>query len=406
MSNRSSSIESDLADEIERVPMLSTHSHFAGAAPYANVDQLMAALAMSKHMSGRWRPGVSSGTEDVPLTKRSDEDTHQHVFRVRMLVQTFQEVFGYRGERLTREGLAEILPKVNAVRGADEAEAVARALGLANIAIQVVDRLDLDRCTDRLRTTRRLADIRPWQEAAASGTALDGYLSAFADAMREWRHSEPIVALKIPHAYSRTLSFSDPSELRARQLYERGPEKLGPADHFVVEDYLVRHALRLCAELGLPVQIHTGFGWRSGEPLRLENANVMHLVPLFEAPDFRGVRFLIFHGSWPYTAEMAYLAAAYENVYLDFNCLVYLSRDLSERTLSEWLDIVPLHKIMTGTDSPMLEVWMAAARETRKVLTRVLARKVLDGLYSEEMALDAARAILNLNAQEALDISL
>ena len=76
------------------------------------------------------------------------------------------------------------------------------------------------------------------------------------------------------------------------------------------------------------------------------------------------------------------------------------------RTLSEWLDIVPLHKIMTGTDGPYLEWWISTAHETRKVLAKVLSQKVINGLYSEDMAVEAARAILNLNAQEALDISL
>jgi len=60
--------------------------------------------------------------------------------------------------------------------------------------------------------------------------------------------------------------------------------------------------------------------------------------------------------------------------------------------------------MMTGTDGPYLEWWIATARETRRVLAEVLEHKVSQGLYSEETALDAARAILNGNAREALDL--
>jgi predicted TIM-barrel fold metal-dependent hydrolase len=185
--------------------------------------------------------------------------------------------------------------------------------------------------------------------------------------------------------------------------YNQG-SNAGPREPRTVEDYLTRHGLRQCNDSGLPVQIHTGFGWSSGTPLHLDNADVSNLIPLFEAPEFRKVRFLIFHGSWPNTGTMGYLAASYENVYLDFNCLVALSREVAARSLSEWLDIVPLQKLMTGTDGPYLEWWIATARETRRVLTEVLSRKVYQGLYSETMALDAAKAVLQTNAREALGL--
>ena len=406
MPKGTSRIEDDLESEIERIPMLSTHSHFAGSALYQNADEFMEAVSLFKHLSGRWQPMVHKEINNLPLTKRSEEETHQHVFRIRMLVQTLQRLFGYEGERLTKKGVDKILSKLNAIRGPDEAKAVSRALDLANIDIQVVDSIDTNRCFERLRTARRIANILSWEEAAASGKSLSEYLSIFADKMREWKKSESIVALKFPFAYSRTLSISDPPESHVKRIYKRDPSTLEHFDHRLMEDFLIRHSLRQCAEIDFPVQIHTGFGWANGKPLHIDDANVMNLVPLFESPEFRNVRFLIFHGSWPFTAEMGYLAASYENVFLDFNCMVALSRDMLGRTLSEWLDIVPLHKIMTGTDGPYLEWWISTAHETRKVLAKVLSQKVINGLYSEDMAVEAARAILNLNAQEALDISL
>ena len=393
-----------LAREMDRIPLVSTHAHFEGAAPYESVDSFWKTTVLYQHLSGRWRPPVPDGGADTPMTPRSEEETHQHVFRVRMMVRVLQETFGYEEELLTRDGIAKILPRLNEIRGDDDVAAMHRTLDLANIDVQVIDQLALGQCTERLRTARRFENELTWQQARKAGTSFDACLATRADLVRAWAAEPAVATLKLPFAYVRTLNVTNPSEAEARSAYDTRTQDLDSVAQRTIEDFLIRHGLRQCSESGLPVQIHTGFGWSSGRPLRLADADVGNLVPLFEDAAFRDVRFLIFHGSWPYTQTMGYLAASFENVYLDFNCMVALSREMTGRALSEWLDVVPLHKMMTGTDGPYLEWWIATARETRRVLAEVLEHKVSQGLYSEETALDAARAILNGNAREALDL--
>ena len=246
--------------------------------------------------------------------------------------------------------------------------------------------------------------VGSWWQRAVNSMSFDEYLAHLADRLKRWK-LEGVVGVKTIRAYTQGLAVGDPTTADARRIYESNPLRADERARGILQDLLFRHVLRQCDRLDLPVQIHAGFGWWKLDSLHLEKARATLLVPLFEHPDFRNVRFMVFHGSWPYTAEMAYLASIYENVYLDFNCMAPLSGEMLERALSEWLDIVPLHKLMTGTDGSILEICGAVASETRRVLAKVLAKKIEEDLYTEELALEAAHAILHRNAEEAYQLS-
>ncbi|HWD71111.1 MAG TPA: hypothetical protein VG779_01170, partial [Actinomycetota bacterium] len=72
-------------------------------------------------------------------------------------------------------------------------------------------------------------------------------------------------------------------------------------------DTLVFDAAACCRALGVPLQVHCGFG-DPDEDLAL--ASPLGLRPLFEDPGLRGLHVMLLH-CYPYHREAAYLAAVY-----------------------------------------------------------------------------------------------
>jgi uncharacterized protein len=66
----------------------------------------------------------------------------------------------------------------------------------------------------------------------------------------------------------------------------------------------------------VPVQFHVGYGDADTDLLL---GNPLHLRAVLERPDYRGMPVVLLHECYPYTREGGYLAAIYENVYLDLS---------------------------------------------------------------------------------------
>jgi predicted TIM-barrel fold metal-dependent hydrolase len=94
------------------------------------------------------------------------------------------------------------------------------------------------------------------------------------------------------------------------------------------------------------------------------------------------------------------LARYFGNCYLDLAWMVLFSPSAAKRTLAEAMDIVPIDRLMMGTDTANLEEMYGTVKFTRRVLAEVLAEKVAGGYLTEVAALSAARRILHDNAME------
>ena len=122
----------------------------------------------------------------------------------------------------------------------------------------------------------------------------------------------------------------------------------------------------------------------------------MHLVNLFI--EYREAKFDLFHGSYPYMGEALSLAKNFPNVYLDLCWLHIISPSAGARMLHEAIETVPANKIFAfGGDFLIPEGAYGHSVIGRKVLTDVLAEKVMDGYLSEDEALHLARLILREN---------
>ena len=117
------------------------------------------------------------------------------------------------------------------------------------------------------------------------------------------------------------------------------------------------------------------------------------------------MKFILFHGGYPFGGELAAVAKGFRNVYIDMCWLYIISPSYSERYLHEWLETVPASKIMAfGGDFRNVENIYGHLLFARQVVTKVLTEKVRDGYFSEDEALKIAQMILHDNAIRILNL--
>lgn len=148
------------------------------------------------------------------------------------------------------------------------------------------------------------------EDVAVRGVEADGYADAFRAAALDEVRRPGVVAVKSVAAY-RTGFGLDPARPQddevtraARRWQARGGRLEDPV--------LVRHLLWTAVDLGLPLQLHTGFG---DDDIRLHRADPSLLTDWLHLTAGT-IPVLLLH-CWPYQRQAAYLAAVFERVYLD-----------------------------------------------------------------------------------------
>ncbi len=210
---------------------------------------------------------------------------------------------------------------------------------------------------------------------------------------------EGFVAIKNQSAYFRSLYYEDVSEQRASEIFQRimksGDEPLSAEVCQPLADYMWYRILDLALRYDKPVQIHTGL--QAGDGNYIQNSNPALLANLFLK--YRNVKFILFHGGYPYGGELATLVKNFRNVYMDLCWLYIISPSYSERYLHEWLETVPVGKITGfGGDYENVENIYGHLLFAREILANVLVEKVRKRYFTEEEAVKMARMILHDNA--------
>ena len=224
-----------------------------------------------------------------------------------------------------------------------------------------------------------------------------------------------IAGIKIALAYRRPLYFEKRSYAEAEEAFNSiyktrtfhreiidadkdysrmTPDSPGTDALKPMQDYLVHLAIIEAGKRELPIQIHTGL--HEGNENILTNSDPMQLVNLFM--EYKEAKFDIFHGSWPYCGQLGALAKNYPNVYLDMSWMHIISPAKARTALSEWLDEVPVNKILGfGGDYLAVEGSYGHSVIARDNIAKVLACKVDDGDYSIEEAKQYASMMLRDN---------
>jgi len=206
------------------------------------------------------------------------------------------------------------------------------------------------------------------------------------------------VALKSIAAYRTGLAIQEwtdeQAEASLRDYHQDGSSRLA---HKPLLDSLLHVAFAEAARQEVPVQFHCGYG-DADTDLRL--GNPLHLRAVLERPDYRGMPVVLLHECYPYTREGGYLAAVYENVYLDLSYgIPLLGYGEMFSFTHQALGVAPISKLLYSSDGiGVPEIHWMSAIDGRHVLGQALEELVAHGELSIPEAEAAGEKVLRGNA--------
>jgi predicted TIM-barrel fold metal-dependent hydrolase len=245
---------------------------------------------------------------------------------------------------------------------------------------------------------RPLLRIESVAGGLVEGAATFGELTERYDAALRAARDEGYLGLKSIIAYRTGLAVEAVDEAAAAEAYEHQRGLGARVSVKPLLDHLLVRALGIARELGLSMQLHTGYGDRD---LDLALGDPLHLRGLLESGAADGVPLVLLHGSWPYTREAAYLAAVHEHVYTDIaTCIPPLGFGEMVAMWRSALAVAPVSRIQASTDAAGVpEQAGLGARWGRRSLAVALEELVSAGMLRASEAEEAAAAILAGNAQ-------
>lgn len=163
-------------------------------------------------------------------------------------------------------------------------------------------------------------------------------------------------------------------------------------------DYLVDRAVDLASEVRWPISVHTGM--LAGNWGDFTATRPRLLIPLLKR--HREARFDLYHAGIPWVREVGVIGKNFPNTWLNLCWCHVISQEMTCAALNEWLDLVPVNKIIGfGGDYnvPVEKVYghLVMAKED---VARVLADRVSRGRMSRDDALEIARMWFYDNPKE------
>ncbi|MEU9732926.1 amidohydrolase family protein [Streptomyces sp. NPDC048002] len=223
------------------------------------------------------------------------------------------------------------------------------------------------------------------EAVARAGVEPDAYAAGFRRAAEEAVRRPGVVAVKSVAAY-RTGFGLDPARPAEAEVTEAARRWLAAGGR-LADPVLVRHLLWTAVDLGLPLQLHTGFG---DNDLRLHRADPALLTDWLRLTAGT-VPVLLLH-CWPFQRQAAYLAAVFEHVYLDVGlALHHVGPARARAVLEEALEITPFRKLLYSSDAfGPAEFHLLGAVSFRQGLAALLQ----DRVDADELSLtDALRVV-------------
>jgi len=160
----------------------------------------------------------------------------------------------------------------------------------------------------------------------------------------------------------------------------------------VVDPVLVAFGVHEAAALGLPLQVHTGFGDRD---LDLRTADPLHLLPLLRSV---GSPVLLLH-CYPFHRHAGYLAQAVEHVSFDVGLAISHLGARSVELVAETMELAPFGKQLYSSDAYGLpELHYLGAVLWRRAMGEVLGAWVRRGDWSEADAIRVVDLVARENA--------
>jgi len=169
-----------------------------------------------------------------------------------------------------------------------------------------------------------------------------------------------------------------------------------------LRDLVLRRTLGLCADLGMPMQVHTGFG---DSELRMADADPLLLDDLLRTPEGAAADVVLIHGAFPWHEQVAHLAGTRPHVWAEFSLANLISPATTADRLLRMVDLAPTHRLLLGSDGhgPPETHWFALAmlRDAWITLCDRLSGVVRPGWLADverRIFADNARAVYRLDA--------
>ena len=238
----------------------------------------------------------------------------------------------------------------------------------------------------RVHTVVRLERVA--EELAATGAGPREFLTRYPGVLAG--AASGAVAVKSIVAYRHGLDF-DPARPGYAEVRRAADGWLGAAAgpaagadpaaarYRITSPVLLRFLLWSAIDLGLPIQIHTGFGDRD---LDLHRCNPLLLTDFIRATASAGVPLMLLH-CYPYHREAGYLAHIYPHVYCDVGLALNFTGARAHAILAESLELTPFAKTLYASDAFGLpELHYLGAVVFRRALRTVLAEWLGDGMLT------------------------
>ena len=145
--------------------------------------------------------------------------------------------------------------------------------------------------------------------------------------------------------------------------------------HKPLLDTLLHVAFAQAARQEVPIQFHVGYGDADTDLLL---GNPLYLRRVLQKPEYRGMPVILLHECYPYTRQGGYLAAVYENAYLDLSYGIPLLGYGEMLSLTrQALGVAPSSKLMYSSDGiGVPELHWISALDGRRVLGEALGEMV------------------------------
>ncbi|WP_260462203.1 amidohydrolase family protein [Streptomyces sp. TRM72054] len=224
------------------------------------------------------------------------------------------------------------------------------------------------------------------EAVAAAGVEPGEYARTFEAAAWEAVRQPGVVAVKSVAAY-RTGFDLDPARPTEGQVTEAAGRWLARGGR-LADPVLVRHLLWTAVGLGLPLQLHTGFG---DNDIRLHRSDPAHLTDWLHLTSGT-IPVMLLH-CWPYQRQAACLAAVFEPVYLDVGLtLHHVGPGRARAVLAEATEITPFRKLLYSSDAyGVAEFHLLGALAFRRGLAGLVQERVDTDELSLPDALRIAR---------------
>ena len=259
---------------------------------------------------------------------------------------------------------------------------------------------------DEDRLLQRYLKECGYSEAPAS---FDDYLKKVVTATLERHKRGGAIAVKFEAAYLRSLDFDDPTLGEAARVYA-GSRRAVPVDasYKTLQDYIFRYIASECGRLGMAVHLHSAAG--AGGYFHVGGANPMGLELVLNDPKLRKTNFVMVHGGWPFTREVAALLSK-PNAYADFSEQTFMNYPRAVASaIRDWLEYAP-EKVMFATDAYPFseemsweEAGWVAANTGRQALGLALTEMMHDGEITRSRAVEIAHMVLRENARKLYNL--